>query len=81
MSRPIEAMAAELILHAEKHGVLIDQEYAIRFIDAKQRVNSHPEDALSQQIVQHFEMLLSPFGRFMLPEEDWMKHCEPLVEL
>lgn len=81
MSRPIAAMAAELILAAEKKGVLIDMDYALRYIDARQRTSSHPEDETSRQIVQHFEMLMSPFGRFMLPEEDWMKHCEPLVEL
>ena len=81
MSRPIGAMAAELILAAEKKGVLIDMDYALRYIDARQRITSHPEDAVSPQVVKHFEMLLSPFGRFMLPDEDWLKHCEPLVEL
>jgi len=81
MSRPIEAMAAELILAAEKRGVLIDMQYSLNYIDARQRITSRPEDAVSQQVVRHFEMLMSDFGRFMLSDGDWERHCASLVEL
>jgi len=73
-------MAAELVLVAEKRGVLIDQTYAMNFIDAKQRLNAHPDDEIAKQRVQHFELLMSPVGRFTLPEEDWFRSCLPLVQ-
>jgi len=75
MSRTLEALAAELILAAEAKGVRIDLDYARNYIAARNTLRMHPNDASAYETCNHFEMLMSTFGRFILPEADWEKHC------
>jgi len=73
--RDVNALSAELILAAEKKRVRIDTDYARRYISARQTLQANPEDPEAHSIVRHFELLMSDFGRFKLPDEDYQKHC------
>jgi len=79
--RTAQSLAAELILAAEQKGVRIDQAYAMNYIEARKKLQTTPNDEAAQKTAKHFELLMSEFGRFALPIEDWEKHCFPLVQL
>ena len=76
----MEAVAAELILAAEKKGVRIDMDYARNYIAARETLQTRSDDEGAHATVHHFEMLLSTFGRFALSAEDWNKHCHGMPQ-
>lgn len=80
MTRSLDAIAADLILQAEKRRVRISREYAVAYINARQALHADPSDASARRTVCHFETLLSEFGRFTLPFEDWLRHCADFEE-
>jgi hypothetical protein len=78
MARAIEALCAELILQAEKNEIVIDKQYAERYLEARQRLTANPQDREAEKIVEHFATLMSPFGIFTLPYEDYERHSPPV---
>jgi hypothetical protein len=67
----------KLIAEAEKHEVWIDTDYVERYIAARQKLTTDAGDETAQKTVRHFKLLMSTFGQFTLPSEDWDKYCQP----
>jgi hypothetical protein len=71
----VNSLVTELIASARENGVRIDETYAITYIRAREVLERQPNAKDAQQAVNHFQLLMSRFGRFMLPPEDYEKHC------
>jgi hypothetical protein len=71
----IESLASNLIVAAFEKGVRIDMEYAKQYISARELLQRDPNNEGPLAKVEHFELLMSDFGRFTLPLDDYTKHC------
>jgi hypothetical protein len=67
-------LVEQLIASARETGVRIDEAYAITYIRAREVLERHPNAADAQQAVNHFQLLMSRFGRFTLPPEDYERY-------
>lgn len=70
----IDSLASNLIVAAHDNGVRIDVEYAKRYISACETLQMNPGNVASKLVVDHFQMLMSDFGRFTLSLADYEKH-------
>ena len=68
-------LVKQLIHSALESGIRIDETYAITYIRAREVLERQPNAKDAQQAVNHFQLLMSRFGRFTLPPEDFEKHC------
>lgn len=80
MSTFEEKATAELIRAAREVGVRINKEYAKRYIAARLKLHEDPTDAAAKEVVNHFQTLMSPLGRFTLPYADWLRHCDKIQD-
>jgi hypothetical protein len=70
----VNELVKQLIHSALENGVRIDEAYAAQYINACEVLERNPNAKAAQQAVNHFQLLMSRFGRFTLPIEDYEKH-------